>query len=188
MLISSCYNIWGEGKKMIWETHSPWQCLVLGDKVRNSEHKELCLIMIFGDQEICCWLAPKKAFLGNRCQKTARRAAERSYLRVWGSDDPIESSPSGAKKWVIWRSIEKETDFWAKNAVFLAQNQFFGNVIQIFCHHHDGTPKRQGFCVEPIARGASGRPPEPIFGLKISIFLRYTHITPIFWGQTDPTQ
>ncbi len=24
-------------------------------------------------------------------------------------------------------------------------------------------------------------------GPKISIFLRYTHITPIFWGQTDPT-
>ena len=25
-------------------------------------------------------------------------------------------------------------------------------------------------------------------GSKICIFLRYTHITPIFWGQTDPTQ
>ena len=42
------------------------------------------------------------------------------------------------KKWVIW-----------------AQNPFFGNAIQIFCHHHDGTPKRQGFCVEPVARGAT---------------------------------
>ena len=75
------------------------------------------------------------------------------------------------KKWVIW-----------------AQNPFFGNAIQIFRHHHDGTPKRQGFCVEPVAQWASGRPPRPIFGLKIFIFLRYTHITPIFWGQTDPTQ
>ena len=25
-------------------------------------------------------------------------------------------------------------------------------------------------------------------GSKMSIFLRYTHITPLFWGQTDPTQ
>ena len=27
-----------------------------------------------------------------------------------------------------------------------------------------------------------------IFGPKICIFLPYTHITPIFWAQTDPTQ
>ena len=27
-----------------------------------------------------------------------------------------------------------------------------------------------------------------IFGHKICIFLRYTHITLIFWGQMDPTQ
>ena len=25
-------------------------------------------------------------------------------------------------------------------------------------------------------------------GSKMSIFLRYTHITPLFWGKTDPTQ
>ena len=28
----------------------------------------------------------------------------------------------------------------------------------------------------------------PIFGPKICIFLRYAHITPIFWGQMDPNQ
>ena len=27
-----------------------------------------------------------------------------------------------------------------------------------------------------------------IFDPKISIFLRYTHITPLFWARTDPTQ
>ena len=31
-------------------------------------------------------------------------------------------------------------------------------------------------------------PKNCIFGPKFCIFLRYTHITPIFWGQTDPTQ
>ena len=31
-------------------------------------------------------------------------------------------------------------------------------------------------------------PKNSIFGPKICIFLRYTHTTPIFWGQTDPTQ
>ena len=33
-----------------------------------------------------------------------------------------------------------------------------------------------------------GGPPGPIFGPKICIFLRYAYITPIFLGQTDPTQ
>ena len=31
-------------------------------------------------------------------------------------------------------------------------------------------------------------PKNCIFGPKFCIFLRYTHITPIFWGQTNPTQ
>ena len=56
------------------------------------------------------------------------------------------------------------------------------------CHHHDWTLKRQHFCFYPVARWASGQPPEPIFGPKISIFLRYAYTAPIFSAQTDPTQ
>ena len=50
------------------------------------------------------------------------------------------------------------------------------------------TTKRHHFCVDPVARRASGRPPGPDFGPKICIFLRYAYITPIFLGRTDPTQ
>ena len=78
--------------------------------------------------------------------------------------------------------------FGGQKSSFLAQNQFFGDVIQIFCCHHGGTPKRQLFCVDCVARRASGRPPGPIFGPKMCIFLLYAHITPIFWARTDPTQ
>ena len=95
---------------------------------------------------------------------------------------------SAARRAVFWHRLPKMVLFGAKNAVFSAPNPFFCDVIQLFCHFHDGTPKMQGFCVEPVAQWASGRPPRPIFGPKILIFLRYTHITLIFWGRTDPTQ
>ena len=72
--------------------------------------------------------------------------------------------------------------------VFWPEFHFFSEIVQIFCHHHDWTAKRQHFCVDPVARRASGRPPGPIFGPKICIFLRYAYITPIFLGRTDPTQ
>ena len=53
-------------------------------------------------------------------------------------------------------------------------------------------PKLRSFWHQPIS-GSSFRSRATEFlpvasGSKISIFLRYTHITPIFWGQTDPTQ
>ena len=46
---------------------------------------------------------------------------------------------------------------------FLAQNPFFLEIIQIFCYHHDWTPKRQHFCVDPVARRARAAA-GPIFG------------------------
>ncbi len=53
-------------------------------------------------------------------------------------------------------------------------------------------PKLRSFWHQPIS-GDSFRSRATEFlqvasGSKISLFLRYTHITPIFWGQTDPTQ
>ena len=70
---------------------------------------------------------------------------------------------------IYGRSVEKNW-FLGLTWICLGQNPLFCHVIQIFCHHHDQTPKRQGFCFEPVARGTSGRSPGPIFGPKIFIF------------------
>ena len=75
---------------------------------------------------------------------------------------------------------KKNADFRAKNAVFWTEISFFWEIIKRNWYHHDCRPKRQCFCVDPVARRATGHPPEPIFGPKIRIFLRYTHKTPIF--------
>ena len=53
------------------------------------------------------------------------------------------------------------------------------------------TPKRQRFHVAHIAGQATGVVQGPFVGPKLAlkaVFLRYTHITPMFWGQTDPAQ
>ena len=92
------------------------------------------------------------------------------------------------KNLLVFPPYGPNADFWAKNAGFLAQSKFFSDIVQIFRHHYDWTHKRQHFCVDPVARRASGRPPGPDFGPKICIFLRYAYITPIFSGPTDPTQ
>jgi len=111
-----------------------------------------------------------------------------SYLRIWRSCHPIESGPSEPKKGWFHRCSVKNAEFRAKNAVFWPKIHFFAKSVQLFCYHHDRTTKRQHFCVDPVARRASGRPPGPDFGPKICIFLRYAYITPIFLGRTDPTQ
>ena len=52
--------------------------------------------------------------------------------------------------------IAQSGPFWAQKCSFLAQNQFFVDILQLFCYHHDGTPKRQPFCVDRIAGQAPG--------------------------------
>ena len=77
----------------------------------------------------------------------------------------------------------KKANFLAKNAVcwpkiiFSETSSKFG-----------GTLNRQLFCVDWAARRASGGPLGPIFGPKICIFLRYTHITLIFRAQAGLTE
>ena len=93
-----------------------------------------------------------------------------------------------AKKWGFHRCSVKKCRISGQKCSFLAQNPFFCQKVHFFCYHHDQTTKRQHFCVNPVARRASGRPPGPNFGPKICIFLRYAYITPIFLGRTDPTQ
>ena len=38
-----------------------------------------------------------------------------SYLRMWGSYDPIESDPLEPKNWVLYGPSVKNANFWAKN-------------------------------------------------------------------------
>ena len=46
--------------------------------------------------------------------------------------------------------------FSGQKCCFLALNPFFSEIVQIFWHHHDWTPKRLHFCVDLDARRASG--------------------------------
>ena len=85
-----------------------------------------------------------------------------SYLRIWRTYDPIESGSSAPKKWGLYGCSVKECRISGQKCSFLARNPFFSEIVQIFCHHHDWTPKRQHFCVDPVARQASGRPSGPI--------------------------
>ena len=53
--------------------------------------------------------------------KTVHRVAERptkviqSYLRIWGTYDPIESGPSDPKKWGLYRRSVKKSRFSGQN-------------------------------------------------------------------------
>ena len=56
------------------------------------------------------------------------------------------------------RSVEKKLIFVPKIQCFLAPKPYYWNVFQNFCYHHNRTPYGQGFCIELVARWASGRP------------------------------
>ena len=58
--------------------------------------------------------------------------------------------------------------FWGRKCCFSAQNSFFGDIIQKFCYHHDGTPKIQHFCVDPVAGQAPGGVEGLVFGPKLA--------------------
>ena len=77
--------------------------------------------------------------------------------------------------------------FGPKNAVFWPEINFFSTSFNFFVTIMTGHQKDPVDPVDPVVRRASGRPPGPIFGPKICIFLRYTYETPIFSGQTDRT-
>ena len=48
-----------------------------------------------------------------------------SYLRIWGTYDPIESGPSEPKKWAFHRCSVKKCRILGRKCSFLAQNPFF---------------------------------------------------------------
>ena len=85
---------------------------------------------------------PKRAILGNWGQKNGllsgqtatyrKPKAIQSYLRMWGSYDPTESGLSEPKKGGLYWCSVKKNRFFGQKCCFLARNQFFGDVIQIF--------------------------------------------------------
>ena len=137
---------------------------------------------------------PKNSIFGPQKGHFGRTAIYRktkgiqSSLRIWRSCHPIESGPSEPKKGRFHRCSVKKCRILGQKCSFLAQNPFFLELVQIFCHYHDWTPNTQHFCVDSVARRASGQLPGPIFCPKFCIFLRYTYETPIFLARTDPTQ
>ena len=111
-----------------------------------------------------------------------------SYLRIWGTYDPIESGPSDPKKWGLYRRSVKKCRFLGQNrapaaaprpAVRRSQHK----KVVFLVSRHDGI-KKFGRRLQKIDFG----PKNSIFGQKICFFLRYTHLTPLFWARTDPTQ
>ena len=89
-----------------------------------------------------------------------------SYLRIWRSCHPIESGPSEPKKGWFHRCSVKKCRIFGQKCSFLAPNPFFSYPSNFFCHHHDGTPKRQHFSVESFARVSTKK----WFRAKNSIF------------------
>ena len=52
-----------------------------------------------------------------------------SYLRMWGSYDPIESDPLEPKNWVLYGHSEKKCKFLAKNYSKSALVENYENMI-----------------------------------------------------------
>ena len=60
------------------------------------------------------------------------------------------------KKRFLYFHLMARMQIFGSKCSFLALNPFFSEIIHFFWHHHDWTPKRQLFCVDPDARKASG--------------------------------
>ena len=64
-------------------------------------------------------LGPKNGLLSGQTATYRKPKAIQSYLRMWGSYDPIEPGPSDPQKWGLYGcSVKKnsfEGQFWAKN-------------------------------------------------------------------------
>ena len=83
-------------------------------------------------------------------------------------------------KWIIWAietirvaEIVQRHEVWTHILQFFWPQIVFLEMVQLFCYYHDWTPKRQHFCVDPIARRASGWLPGLISCPKFCIFLCY---------------
>ena len=111
-----------------------------------------------------------------------------SYLRIWGTYDPIESGPADPKKWGLYRRSVKKSRFSGQNRAPAAaprpavqRGQHKNDVFLL--SGHDGN-KKVGCFWQKMDFG----PKNCIFGPKFCIFLRYTYETPIFSARTVLTQ
>ena len=111
-----------------------------------------------------------------------------SYLRIWGTYDPIESGPADPKKWGLYRRSVKKCRFSGQNRAPAAaprpavQRDQHKNVVFLLSGH-DGNKivgrfwQKNGFWAKKLH-----------FRPEILHFLRYTYETPIFSARTVPTQ
>ena len=79
--------------------------------------------------------------------------------------------------------------FWGQKCSFLAWNSFFGDITKKNCYHHDGTPKRQHFCVYRVAGQAHGGAAGSIFGPKLvqkADFFTLHPYSPLLLGSDGP--
>merc|ERR1711873_177533 len=104
-----------------------------------------------------------------------------SYLRIWGTYDPIELGPSEPKKWGFHRcSLKKCRNLGKKLPPAATPRPALQRVntkmLPIGCP------------VMIVTKNLDHFRKKNDFGPKNCIFLRYTYETPIFLAQTDPTQ
>ena len=144
-------------------------------------------------QQIDFWpknrlLGPKRGTLGNRGRKTARQTAIyrktkviQSYLRIWGTYDPIESGSSDPKKWGLYGCSVKKCRFsgqkWApeaapRPAVQRGQHKNFVFLLS----SHDGDKKFGRF---PKKKWISGQ--KTAFLARNSAFFYATPMKPPFF-------
>ena len=116
-----------------------------------------------------------------------------SYLRIWGTYDPIESGPSDPKKWGLYRRSVKKCRFSGQNRAPAAgprpavQRGQHKNVVFLVSGH--GGNKKVG----QFPKKMDSWPKNCIFDPKFCVFLRFTYETPFLWlgrsrlnGMTTP--
>ena len=70
-------------------------------------------------------LGPRNGPPGGQTATYRKTEGIQSYLRIWGTYDPIESGPSELKKWGFHRCSVKKCRISGRKCIFLAQNPFF---------------------------------------------------------------
>ena len=131
---------------------------------------------------------PKNGPPSGRTASYRKTKVIQSYLRMWGRYYPIESGPWDHKKWGLYGHSVKKCRFsgqkWAPAAAPRPAVRRSQHKKVVFLVSRNNGIKKFGRCLQKIDFG----PKNSIFGQQICLFLRYTHITPIFCGLTDPTQ
>ena len=70
-------------------------------------------------------LGPRNGPPGGQTATYQKTEGIQSYLRIWGTYDPIELGPSEPKKWGFHRCSVEKCRILGRKCSFLAQNPFF---------------------------------------------------------------